>query len=95
MILARTILALFVLLTSHYNLVSATKHVEARDTTLNPAGIFGLFRRLTREKKDVIECDKNEIWTLMGSDLGKTACSELFNSPNATITATGTLTEYL
>jgi hypothetical protein len=43
---------------------------------------------------DVVQCNQDDIWTLMSSNLGKTACSQLFSSPNATVTVLVTSTQY-
>jgi hypothetical protein len=88
-------ISLLVLLLLGSALARVANDLDARDTSSNQnGGLLKRFRELMMQRKDVIQCNQDDIWTLMGSDLGITACSILFSSPNATITSTGTATEY-
>jgi hypothetical protein len=88
-------ISLLVLLLLGSALARVANDLDARDTSPNKnGGLLKRFRELMMQRKDVIQCNQDDIWTLMGSDLGITACSILFSSPNATITSTGTVTEY-
>jgi hypothetical protein len=94
MLSSRSIFLLYIFLKSTPALARAPNDIQRRDTSPNEyGGLFGFFNRFQKQKKDVIECNQDAIWSLMGSDLGKTACSILFSSPNATVTSTGTLTK--
>jgi hypothetical protein len=94
MIYQQYLISLLVLLLPSPTFARVANDLDKRDGSLQEnGGLFRRFRQLMNQKKDIIQCNEDDIWTLMGSNLGVTACSILFSSPNATITATGTITE--
>lgn len=68
------------------------QNLQPRDTTSSKIeGIVQFLRRLVHGR-EIVTCNPDDIYTLMGSPWGKTACSVLFSSPNATVITSVTST---
>jgi hypothetical protein len=96
MLISQSLCPLVFLLFSNSASARVADVVEKRKSSPNRSlGLLELFRRLVNANGDVIQCNQDNIWTIMSSDMGKTACSELFSSPNATVTVSATSTQYV